>query len=280
MLLERDDVNPDQADIRYGRTPLSWAAGGGREKAVKMLLERKDVNPDQGDTEYGRTPLSPAAENPHEAIANLILEQNGICTTMSDNHNQAPPPSVTPKGRDGTVDILLPPLNVNSNAASCSGQASLPPPAHPRDDCLMEKQFSPHNPNANITDFNSQPSLPPAGSLSMSPDNDLLATKLSMPPLVASLWALKFPYLLRKSTYHPNNGHSTLSIVPSRYWAICSCLCLVALLAYRNNTHSRTSPRDFRVSFTGKLWKLFLFTFLKLGLRSWRRQDLRRLKRE
>jgi len=194
---------------------------------------------------------------------------------VPDNHNQAPPPSATPKGRDGTVDILQQLANVNSNAAGCGGQASFPPPAHPRGDYLVETQSSSYDPNADITHFNSQPLLPPAGSLSTSPDNDLLETKLSVPPPVASLWALKFPYPLRKSTPRPNNGHSALSIVPSRYWAICSCLCLVALLSYRNNTHNRTSRKNLRVSFTGKLWKFFLFSFLKLGLRSWRRHELR-----
>jgi ankyrin repeat protein len=66
MLLERKDVNPNQADTEYGRTPLSWAAENGHEGVVKMLLERKDVNPNQADTEYGRTPLSWAAERGHE----------------------------------------------------------------------------------------------------------------------------------------------------------------------------------------------------------------------
>src|SRR5205807_47038 len=66
ILLERADVNPDEADDKYGRTPLSWAAGNGREGVVKMLLERTDVNPDQADTQYGQTPLAWAAGNGRE----------------------------------------------------------------------------------------------------------------------------------------------------------------------------------------------------------------------
>jgi len=50
MLLDRRDVNPDQADTAYGQTPLSWAARNGHSEVVKILLERKDVNPDKGDT--------------------------------------------------------------------------------------------------------------------------------------------------------------------------------------------------------------------------------------
>ena len=57
MLLEREDVNPDQPDTKYGRTPLSWAAREGHQGVVKILLERGDVNPDQHDTRYSRTPL-------------------------------------------------------------------------------------------------------------------------------------------------------------------------------------------------------------------------------
>jgi len=48
ILLRREDVNPDQEDPS-GRTPLSWAAGNGRERVVRMLFEQ-DVNPKQADT--------------------------------------------------------------------------------------------------------------------------------------------------------------------------------------------------------------------------------------
>jgi len=52
MLLEREDVNPDQPDTLYAQAPLSRAAQTGYEGAVKMLLERKDVNSDQPDTSF------------------------------------------------------------------------------------------------------------------------------------------------------------------------------------------------------------------------------------
>jgi len=58
MLLERGEVNPEQAHTGYGRTPLSWAAGSGHEGIVKILLEKEDVDTDLADTEYGRTPHS------------------------------------------------------------------------------------------------------------------------------------------------------------------------------------------------------------------------------
>ena len=57
VLLQREDVNLDQADTLCGRTPLSWAAWNGHEVVVKMLLEREDVNLDPANTVRGRTSL-------------------------------------------------------------------------------------------------------------------------------------------------------------------------------------------------------------------------------
>ena len=56
ILLERDDVNLDQAATENGRMPLSWAAKNGHQGIVKMLLEREEVNPDHPDTKLGQTP--------------------------------------------------------------------------------------------------------------------------------------------------------------------------------------------------------------------------------
>jgi len=49
MLLERSGANPDEADIRYLRAALSWAARNGHEGVVRVLLECNDVNPDKAD---------------------------------------------------------------------------------------------------------------------------------------------------------------------------------------------------------------------------------------
>ena len=78
MLLEREDVNPDQADTDYGQTPLLWAAENGHEGVVKLLLERGDVNPGQADTIFGRTPLSLAAENGHSRVVKMLLEREDV----------------------------------------------------------------------------------------------------------------------------------------------------------------------------------------------------------
>ena len=75
MLLEREEVNPDRADTKHVRTPISWAAENGHEGVVKMLLKRQEVNPDQADTTYGQKPIALAAEDGHEGAVNMLLER-------------------------------------------------------------------------------------------------------------------------------------------------------------------------------------------------------------
>jgi ankyrin repeat protein len=56
LLLAKDGVDPDFKDTKYSRTPLSLAAGRGREAVVKLPLEEAGVDPDSKDS--GRwTPL-------------------------------------------------------------------------------------------------------------------------------------------------------------------------------------------------------------------------------
>ena len=70
--LEREDINPNQADTESGSTPLSRAAKYQHLGVVKMLFGREEVNPDQGDTKSGRTPLSWAAEYGHSGVKMLL----------------------------------------------------------------------------------------------------------------------------------------------------------------------------------------------------------------
>ena len=116
MLLERENVNPDQADTKYGQTPLSWAAEGGHEGVVKMLLEREDVNPDQPDTYYGQTPLSWAAANGHEGVVKMLLERRDVNPNQADIKYGRTPLWWATKGRyEGVVKIVLEREGVNPN---------------------------------------------------------------------------------------------------------------------------------------------------------------------
>jgi ankyrin repeat protein len=107
MLLGRGNVSPDQADTKYGLTPLSWAAVHGRERVAKILLERPDVNPNREDTKYGYTPLSWAAVHGHEKVIKVLLESKDVHTATPANMNQSSLPSSLSKGHDRVVMPLL-----------------------------------------------------------------------------------------------------------------------------------------------------------------------------
>jgi hypothetical protein len=75
-LLAKDQRYTDKAEAdskdSSGRTPLSYAASGGHEAAVKLLLDT-GADMDSKDS-TGRTPLSWAAARGHEAVAKLLKE--------------------------------------------------------------------------------------------------------------------------------------------------------------------------------------------------------------
>ena len=114
MLLERGDVNPDQADTAYGRTPLSWATKNQHEGVVKMLLEREDVNPDQTDTYYGRAPLSWAAESGNEGVVKMLLAREDVNPDRADTKQGRTPLWLAAKnGSEAIVKMLLEREGVN-----------------------------------------------------------------------------------------------------------------------------------------------------------------------
>ena len=118
MLLEREDVNPDRADTEHGRTSLSWAAGEGHEGIVKMLLQREDVNPSHGDTIYGRTPLSWATEDGHEGVIKMLLEREDVNPDQADTKCGWTPLSwAVRSGQERIVKVLLQREDVNPNQA-------------------------------------------------------------------------------------------------------------------------------------------------------------------
>ena len=118
MLLEREDVDPDQAGGEYGQTPFLWAAMNGHSGVVKMLLERGDVNPDHVGTQYGRTALSFAAENGHSGVVKMLLEREGVNPDhVGTQYGRTALSLAAGSGHSGVVKILLEREDVNPDWA-------------------------------------------------------------------------------------------------------------------------------------------------------------------
>jgi len=115
-LLEREDINPDQADTRCCRTPLSWAAENGHEGVVKMLLQRDDVNPDRA-SKSGRTPLSWAASNGHEGVVKMLLHRDDVNPDRASKSGRPPLSWAASNGHEGVVKMLLERDDVNPDLA-------------------------------------------------------------------------------------------------------------------------------------------------------------------
>ena len=116
LLLGREDVNPNQADTNYGqeKTPLWQACSEGHEGVVKLILGREDVNPNQADTEYGRTPFSQACYRGHEGVAKLLLEREDVNPNQADTEYGATPFSLAARGgHKGIVQMLLQRQDIN-----------------------------------------------------------------------------------------------------------------------------------------------------------------------
>jgi len=115
ILLEREDINPDQAHTKDGRTPLSWASANGHEVVVRMLLEREDVNSNRVDI-AGRTPLWWTPGYGHEVIVEALLGREGVNPDRADSRCDLTPLSrAAQNGHEGVVRMLLEREEVNPN---------------------------------------------------------------------------------------------------------------------------------------------------------------------
>ena len=116
MLLQLDDVNPNHADTESGRTPLLWAIRQGHQRVVKMLLEREDLNPNQADSKYIQAPLSWAADDGHENVVKMLLEREDINPNQADpEYGWTPLLSAAEQGHSGVAKMLLDREDVNPN---------------------------------------------------------------------------------------------------------------------------------------------------------------------
>jgi len=127
LLLEREDINPNTADIEYGQTkPLSWAAEGGHEEAVKFPLEREDINPSIADIGPGQTPLSWAARGGYERVVKLLLERKDINpNTIEALYGRTPLLWAAGGGHEGVAKLLSEREDIGTDIRSLSGGTAL-----------------------------------------------------------------------------------------------------------------------------------------------------------
>ncbi|CAG7949620.1 unnamed protein product [Penicillium salamii] len=86
------------------RTPLSWAAQGGRAEIVQLLLQ-SGLSEDNMDT-GGRTPLSRASENGHEAVVRLLIG-NGADVNANGNDGWTPLQWASSNGHEAVARLLI-----------------------------------------------------------------------------------------------------------------------------------------------------------------------------
>ena len=79
---------PPYPEIECGPEQLLRAAEHGDEGAVKLLLERQDIDPNTADTKYGRTALFWAVEQGHEEVVKLLLQRDDIDPNTSDQGSE------------------------------------------------------------------------------------------------------------------------------------------------------------------------------------------------
>jgi len=118
MLLEREDINPNQADKYLGVTPLICATDNGHEGVVKILLEREDISPDVSDPLFEATPLSLAADNGHVGIVKLLLEREDVNPNQQvHDSDQSLLCWAAENGYAGVMEMFLGRKDVNPNQA-------------------------------------------------------------------------------------------------------------------------------------------------------------------
>ena len=243
MLLEREDVNPDHADTEYGRTPLLWAVVNGHEGVVKMLLERKDVNPDHADTKYGRTPLLWAVVNGHEGVVKMLLERKDVNPDHADTeYGRTPLLWAVVNRHEDVVKMLLEREDVNPDHADTeSGRTPLSWAAGIGHEGIVKVLLEQKGVNPDQAD--TRYSQPPLLWASASRHHGVVKMLLERYDVLTALPddrnQVRPPSPRPKQ--QPGDARPTQPIAVNPYLVIGSSVFLLAFLAYRKHSHSQTS---------------------------------------
>jgi ankyrin repeat protein len=122
LLLETGTADVDSKD-NLGRTPLSWASGNGRRTTVQLLWDEKaDVNSRDDD---GQTPLLWATQNCQEAVVELLLSNGMVEVDSRDDSGWTALFWAVRRGDEAIVRLLLNTRQVNVSSQDTNGQTPL-----------------------------------------------------------------------------------------------------------------------------------------------------------
>ncbi|RYP09478.1 hypothetical protein DL765_008428 [Monosporascus sp. GIB2] len=123
LLLQTGKVEAGSSD-REGRTPLVYAVVGGYEEVVWLLLTRSDVQAEHRDR-YGWTPLSHAAREGQEALIKLFLARSDTRGQLEDDSGRTILSHAAEKGNEAIVKLLLARTDIGPDAKDDSGRTPL-----------------------------------------------------------------------------------------------------------------------------------------------------------
>lgn len=106
LLLGLESLDPNAVDFS-GHTPLAWAAIKGRTRVVRQMLAGSIVEPEYRSARYRRTPLSYAAGNGREEVVELLLDTNRAFVDSEDVFARTPLSYAAEGGHTAIVDALL-----------------------------------------------------------------------------------------------------------------------------------------------------------------------------
>ena len=245
MILEREDVNPNQVPTGCLCTPLSVATWNKRDGVVRMLLEREDINPNMADTSDSSTPLLYAADRGYEGIVKMLLDRSDTRIDIQDKRNKTALSLALSEGHDKIARMISERADIKSERADPGSEESLPSSAGDEDEFIEETQLEDNHSNTNTADPSVEPTSPPADShvpgavpdceCSFPDSTDSIipsATELSCPPQPPSPRLLNFRYTRGQTATDPNDTPSTVSIVANQHFIIATFICILAILLY------------------------------------------------